>query len=101
VKDEVFNIGSGERFTIREVGARLANVMGKEEIAPQITGRYRAGDIRHCFADISKARAQLGYAPRISFDTGLRRLAEWLEDQIAVAPGANAGAELAERGLTV
>lgn len=101
VKDEVFNIGSGERFTIREVGARLAKVMNKEEIAPQITGRYRAGDIRHCFADISKARAQLGYAPRISFDTGLRRLAEWLEDQIAVAPSANAGAELAERGLTV
>lgn len=101
VKNEVFNIGSGERFTIRDVALRLAKVMGKEGIAPQIAGRHRAGDIRHCFADISKARTLLGYSPRVSFDQGLGQLAEWLEEQISTAPNTNAEAELAERGLTV
>lgn len=99
--DEVFNIGSGARVTIREVAARLAAVMGKSHIKPVITGKYRAGDIRHCFADISKAKEMLGYVPSVSFDDGLRQLAEWLEDQIPPEPIANASEELEKRGLTV
>ncbi len=101
VADEVFNIGSGGHVTIREVAARLAKVMGRESIKPKITGKYRAGDIRHCFADISKARTMLGFEPRVSFDDGLRELADWLEDQIVAEPLGDASAELQERGLTV
>jgi dTDP-L-rhamnose 4-epimerase len=101
VSDEVFNIGSGQHVTIRDVAARLSKVLGREHIKPKITGKYRAGDIRHCFADISKARRLLGFEPQIGFDDGLRQLADWLEEQIVVEPVANAGAELQERGLTV
>lgn len=101
VSDETFNIGSGREITICEVAARLARVLGMEHAMPQITGRYRVGDIRHCFADVTKAQAMLGYQPRVTFDDGLRELAEWLEDQKVMDHGFRAGDELEERGLTV
>jgi dTDP-L-rhamnose 4-epimerase len=97
----VFNIGSGHHFTVREVAERMSSVMNKTFIEPQITGKYRAGDIRHCFADISQARALLGYEPRVSFEEGLAELVEWLEGQAAVDRVAQASAELSRRGLTV
>jgi dTDP-L-rhamnose 4-epimerase len=98
---EVFNVGSGHHYTVREISERMARVMDKRFIEPQITGKYRAGDIRHCFADISKARAILGYEPRISFESGLEELVGWLEGQVAVDKVAQASAELSRRGLTV
>jgi len=97
----VFNVGSGHNFTVREVAERMSRVMNKTFIEPQITGKYRAGDIRHCFADISLARRVLGYEPRVSFDEGLSELVEWLEGQVAVDRVAQASAELSRRGLTV
>ncbi len=97
----VFNIGSGHPFTIREVAARIARVLGKERLAPLITGKYRIGDIRHCFADISLAHDLLGYQPRVTLDAGLVELAGWLEGRIAHDRVAEASAELAARGLTV
>jgi dTDP-L-rhamnose 4-epimerase len=97
----VFNIGSGEHFTVREIAERIAAALNKEQIAPEITGKYRAGDIRHCFADISLARKILRYEPTTSFEEGLVELAEWLEGQVAIDHVEKAGAELASRGLTV
>jgi dTDP-L-rhamnose 4-epimerase len=98
---QVFNVGSGHHFTVREVAERMSRVMGKDFVEPQITGKYRAGDIRHCFADISHARRVLGYEPRISFEEGLAELVQWLSGQAAVDRVAQASAELAARGLTV
>ncbi|MDR6536566.1 NAD-dependent epimerase/dehydratase family protein [Variovorax soli] len=98
---EVFNIGSGRAVTVREIAQRLSEVMGKPRLLPQITGKYRMGDIRHCFADIGKAEAVLGYAPQVNLDDGLRELAAWLEGQAAVDRVAQASAELAERGLAL
>ena len=98
---EVFNIGSGQAFGIREVAERMARALGKESISPVMTGDYRVGDIRHCFADIGKARRVLGYAPEVSFEEGLTRLAEWLEGQVAADRVEAAREELAARGLTV
>lgn len=98
---DVFNIGSGQPLTVRDVAARLARVMGKETIEPEIVGKYRVGDIRHCFADIGKAQRVLGYAPQVTLDNGMAELAAWLESQAAVDRVAQAGAELAARGLTV
>lgn len=97
----VINVGSGRHLSIEEVGRRLARVLGREHIEPEITHRYRVGDIRHCFADISLARELLGFAPRVAFDDGLAELAEWLEGRIAINRSEEAGRELAERGLTV
>lgn len=98
---QVFNIGSGNHYTIRELARRMAEVMGKEHIEPQITGKYRVGDVRHCFADISHARRVLGYAPSVSLEEGLDELVTWLEGQVAEDHVDQARAELTARGLTV
>lgn len=98
---EVFNVGSGRNYTIREVAERIATALGKEYIAPDITGKYRVGDIRHCFADIGRAREVLGYEPRTTLESGIGALAEWLAGQMPRDRVAEASAELAARGLTV
>ncbi|MEZ2298501.1 NAD-dependent epimerase/dehydratase family protein [Variovorax sp. RCC_210] len=98
---EVFNIGSGEPRTVRDIAERVAQAVGKDRLAPEITGKYRVGDIRHCFADIGKARRVLGYSPRVALDDGLAELAAWLEGQAAVDRVAQASAELAARGLAI
>jgi dTDP-L-rhamnose 4-epimerase len=95
-----FNIGSGQAYTIREVADMLAAILGRD-IEPEICGKYRVGDIRHCFADISRARAVLGYEPSITLEDGLVELAEWLQDQAADDRVLEASRELASRGLTV
>ena len=97
---EVINVGSGNQYTIVEIAEELAKVMGKD-IPAQLSGKYRVGDIRHCFADLTKAKTLLGYEPQVSFEDGLRELAEWLEGQIAVDSVNKAAEELALRGLTV
>ena len=97
----VFNVGSGQAYTVEEIAARMARTLGREDITPEITGKYRSGDIRHCFADISLAREVLRYEPQVSLEDGLREIASWLEGQVADDHVARAGAELAQRGLTV
>ncbi|MDB5882254.1 MAG: UDP-galactose 4-epimerase [Ramlibacter sp.] len=98
---EVFNVGSGQACTVREVAARLAKVLGKEGIEPEIIGKYRVGDIRHCFSDIGKAQRVLGYAPQVTLNDGMAELAAWLESQAAVDRVAQASAELTARGQTL
>ncbi len=95
------NVGSGNSYTVNEIAIRLAEVMGKPELAPDLSGKYRLGDIRHCYADISLARELLGFEPQVPFDEGLQELANWLEGQIADDRIDQATAELAARGLTV
>ena len=94
------NVGSGHAYTVLEVADLLAAVLGTR-IQPDICGKYRVGDIRHCFADISLARRVLGYEPRVALEEGVVELAEWLEGQVACDRVAEASAELAARGLTV
>lgn len=96
---QAFNIGSGESRTILSVAEDLARVMGCAEVAPTLTGKYRAGDIRHCFADIDKSRRMLGFAPEVRFDHGLDELARYLSDQIAEDRAETATEELSQRGL--
>ncbi|HZW11546.1 MAG TPA: NAD-dependent epimerase/dehydratase family protein, partial [Phycisphaerales bacterium] len=94
------NIGSGESRTVRDVAAELGSALGRQ-VSPTVTGRYRAGDIRHCFADITLARQVLGYRPEVSLAAGLAELGAWLQDQVAVDGVERAAAELSSRGLTV
>lgn len=98
---EALNIGSGRSYTIREVADRMAAALGKGEMAPEITGQYRAGDIRHCFADITRARKVLGYEPRVTLEEGLVELASWLKGRVAIDRVSDARAELTARGLTL
>ncbi len=97
---EVFNVGSGESRSVREVAEDIIDVLGVD-LEPVITGKYRVGDIRHCFADIAKARRELGFAPRVHFADGLAELAEWLSQTTAVDNYSQAAAELDRRGLTL
>ena len=99
--DHAFNVGGGQSYTISEIAERMARVMNCEDIPPEITGRYRVGDIRHCFADITSARQRLNYDPQVSLEAGLAELAGWLEGQVAVDRADEARRELAVRGLTV
>jgi dTDP-L-rhamnose 4-epimerase len=93
------NVGSGQAISIRKVAAALARALDKE-IPPEITGKSRAGDIRHCFADISAAKRALGYEPRASFSAGMAELAEWLASQHADDRAAEAVRQLRSFGLT-
>jgi dTDP-L-rhamnose 4-epimerase len=95
----VFNVGSGQSRTILSVAQDLAEVMGRADIGPELTQKYRAGDIRHCFADIGKSRDLLGFEPRVAFKDGLQELAEYLSDQIADDQAERATKELQQRGL--
>ena len=98
---QVINVGTGQPRTVREIAERVAAAVGRPELAPELTGSYRMGDIRHCYADVSRARAILGYEPQADFDQALRELAFWLEGQVPQDRVAEARAELAARGLTL
>ncbi|HSM85088.1 MAG TPA: NAD-dependent epimerase/dehydratase family protein [Candidatus Limnocylindrales bacterium] len=93
------NIGSGEVVSIREVADELAEAL-ETEVGAELTEKYRAGDIRHCFADISAARKTLGYEPRVRFADGIRDLVGWLRSQQPRDRVAEAAAELSSFGLT-
>jgi len=93
------NVGSGVSVSIAEVAHAMAKALDVDDLPPEITGQFRVGDIRHCFADITLARELLGYAPRVTLEQGLAELVEWMQDQQAVDRVDVAAAELASRGL--
>jgi dTDP-L-rhamnose 4-epimerase len=101
VADEVINVGSGTSVTVGEIARRLARILGKERIEPEVTGEYRVGDIRHCFADVTKARDLLAFDPCVALEEGMTELAGWLEGQVADDRVDQARGELRSRGLTV
>jgi dTDP-L-rhamnose 4-epimerase len=98
---EVFNIGSGRQYTVLEIARAMAEVTGRQDLKPEVTGKYRVGDIRHCFADITLAQRVLGFKPQMPLEQGLVELASWLEGQVACDRVAEMREELAARGLTV
>src|SRR3954471_2752981 len=100
VAGRAVNVGSGESASVKEIAARLGAVAGRADIEPEVTGRYRVGDIRHCFADVSLAAETLGYEPSVTLDEGLAELAQWLEGETAIDRVGRAADELANRGLT-
>lgn len=93
------NIGSGKPITISDVASILTEELGLD-IPTEITGKYRAGDIRHCYGDISMARNVLGYEPKFDFRGGVAELVDWLRSQTAVDRVSEASRELSAYGLT-
>ena len=96
---QVFNIGSGKDVSILQVAEALAQAMGVPDLTPELMGKARTGDIRHCFADISLARDVLGFEPRRGFADSLGELAEWVQAQQAEDRVQHARQELEQRGL--
>jgi dTDP-L-rhamnose 4-epimerase len=95
------NVGSGHSLSVREVAQRLAGALGCPHLRPEITGSFRTGDIRHCFADLTLARELLGYEPQVELQDGVLALADWLAsaDGDAIDRVDQATAELRARGL--
>ncbi|MGN6100889.1 MAG: NAD-dependent epimerase/dehydratase family protein [Devosia sp.] len=96
---QVINIGSGHAYSIAQVAIMLAEAMGVPELRPQILEKSRSGDIRNCFADISKARELLGFAPRFRLENMLGEMADWVRVSSAVDRSAEMQRQLEERGL--
>jgi dTDP-L-rhamnose 4-epimerase len=95
----VFNIGSGKRTTVEAVALLLGRAMGRSNLTPHILHKARAGDIRHCFADLTHAQSVLGFQPKRTLEDGLPELAEWLAQQNATDRVLDARRELEARGL--
>ena len=101
VAGEAINIGSGESVSVFQVAKALAREM-KKDIEPKILGKFRSGDIRHCFADISKAKRLLAWKPSLKFQCGVPELIEWVRFQHDAQDGIeSAWGELQQRGLLV
>jgi dTDP-L-rhamnose 4-epimerase len=95
---QAVNVGTGRPISIRDISRMLARGLGKE-LEPEIVGKYREGDIRHCVADISKARKLLGYEPRVTLEQGIPELLDWVREQSATDQVAQATRELESRQL--
>jgi dTDP-L-rhamnose 4-epimerase len=96
---QILNVGTGRRTTVLEVARVLAEKLGLD-IAPEVVGKYRAGDIRHCYADTTRARELLGFEAKVRFEDGMGELVDWVSEQEAVDQADSAYAELDQRGLT-
>jgi dTDP-L-rhamnose 4-epimerase len=97
----VLNIGSGRSYRILEIASVMSKLMSNDPLEPEITGRYRSGDVRHCFSDISLAEKTIGYRPRVQFEEGINELVDWLAGQTPSDLVTRAYSELSSRGLTI
>lgn len=98
---QTLNVGTGTDVSVIQIAERLAALLDRSDLAAEVNGRYRVGDIRHCFADIARARELLGYEPSVALDAGLAEIAGWLEGQVADDRVEIATQELRARGLTL
>jgi len=96
---QVMNLGSGEPRRIADIGRALATLTGREDLPPRVTGQFRRGDIRHCTADVSRARRRLGFVPRVAWEDGLRELLAWCRGAASADYFVRAQHELESRGL--
>jgi dTDP-L-rhamnose 4-epimerase len=96
----IINIGSGRPTSVDELARTLVKV-GKFPVSVSVTGQYRLGDIRHCFADLARAERLLGFMARVPLEDGLHRFCEWAAKEPAYADRSDAAvAELRSHGLS-
>jgi dTDP-L-rhamnose 4-epimerase len=96
---QVFNIGSGQDRSVTQVARSIARALNRNDIEPEVVGKARVGDIRHCFCDGSKAAETIGFRAHKDFDEGVAQLAEWVAGQSADDHVDRARAELEAKGL--
>jgi dTDP-L-rhamnose 4-epimerase len=96
----VLNVGTGKPTTILDMARAIARQLGRPEDDLVIREQFRAGDIRHCFADCSAIEEVLGFRPEIGFDSGVSDLCEWVARATATDSVEKATRELEEHGLT-
>lgn len=95
---ELFNIGSGKGTTILEVAKTLSKLLGKSQLI-KVNNQFRKNDIRHCFANITKAQKFLGWKPKVTLTEGFKELIEWSSGEKAVDRFSHAEKELKNKRL--
>ncbi len=96
----VMNVGTGRPTTLRQLSESLASAVGADPaLLPEPSNRFRAGDIRACVADVSRAGRVLGYQPQVTLADGMAELMVWLAAQGGTATMGRALSELHARGL--
>jgi len=98
---QVFNLGTGVPTSVARVAELLSQRLTGGEVKPEVRHQYRSGDIRHCYADIAKARRLLGFEPRVSLQDGLVDLLSWVEQQVAEDRFSQVEKELKAKSLVV
>jgi dTDP-L-rhamnose 4-epimerase len=96
---QAVNVGTGRPTSVRQIAELILGALGRNDVKPQVLGKFREGDIRHCYADISLARQLLGYEPTVAFMDGIHQLVAWVRSQQAVDRFDQAHQELVARGL--
>ena len=96
---QVFNLGTGVPTSVAQVADLLSLRLTGGQVRPEIRHQYRAGDIRHCFADVSRARRLLGFEPRVPLQDGLADLLAWVQGQSAEDRFSQVEKELAAKSL--
>ncbi|MFH0714664.1 MAG: SDR family NAD(P)-dependent oxidoreductase [Candidatus Diapherotrites archaeon] len=95
---ESFNVGSGKPYSVKEI-AQTIIALNNAKLEPKITFEPRKGDIRHCFANISKIKSRLGFEPKVSFEAGMKELMQWSKNVQAKDRFEAAARELKSKGL--
>jgi dTDP-L-rhamnose 4-epimerase len=95
---ETFNVAAGRSVSVSRIAEVLIKLCNKN-IKPVVVGKYRTGDIRHCYADITKIKQRLGFAPRVQLEDGMRELIEWGQDKPAMDKTQEAQQELMGKRL--
>lgn len=95
---QVFNVGIGRKLTVLDIADALIKKLNPK-IKPIIVNKFREGDIRHCYSDISKIEKILGFKPKVSFESGIDDLIEWVRKQLVTHKVPKAISELRARGL--
>jgi dTDP-L-rhamnose 4-epimerase len=94
-----YNVGTGRSLDLRDMVAALRDQLGGP--APEYVGKFRQGDIRHCFADTARAKDELGFEASVAFEDGIDDLAAWARQQEPTDRVDQATGELDQAGLTV
>lgn len=95
---QAINVGTGQATSVKQMAQMLAKGLGLE-LEPEIVGSFRAGDIRHCVADITRAQVLLGYQPTVLLEEGIHQLLDWVCEQQSTDRVMRATAELHLHGL--
>jgi dTDP-L-rhamnose 4-epimerase len=93
-----FNVGAGRRVSVLDMARAIGRALGRD-VEPAVTGEFRSGDIRHCYADVSRAKRFLDWEARVPFEEGARELAEWAAREAPTDGTDRANAELRRLGL--
>ena len=95
---QVFNVSTGRSLTVMDMARALAGHLGLD-LEPEVLGKFREGDIRHCFGDVSKIKDCLGFQARTTFEQGIPELVAWVREQQAEDRVDSAAQDLKDRGL--